>query len=136
MLIRRILVPIDFSGRSTAALDYAFALATLAGAGVDVLHVVAGPGATRAAVDVFFGRPISHTSSQELSLARQGLQQVVDASARQAIVPTLNVETGDVASGIVRFAAEAPADLIVLATRGHRGAAELILGSVAHKVIT
>src|SRR5689334_1262732 len=127
MTIRRILVPIDFSPRSRAALDYAFLLGEMSGAAVDVLHVVAGPGKTRAAVDALLQRPMPHTSPDELASARQELQLAVDGCARRGIVPRLIVETGDAASGIVRYAAEAPADLIVLATRGHRGVAEMLL---------
>jgi nucleotide-binding universal stress UspA family protein len=51
-------------------------------------------------------------------------------------VPCLHVEVGDPAATVVRLAAELPADLVVVATRGHRGAAELLLGSVAHRIIT
>jgi nucleotide-binding universal stress UspA family protein len=136
MLIRRILVPIDFSDRDRPALDYAFRLAELAGAAVEVLHVVPGPGMTRAAVEVYLGRPLSHASPHDIALARTRLGELVDGCARRGIAPTLTVESGDAASAIVRRAAEAPADLILLGTRGHRGAAELLLGSVAHKVIT
>ncbi len=136
MMMRRLLVPVDFSERSRAQLDYAFALAELTKLDVDVLHVIAGPSPTRAAVDAYVGRPMPHVSRLDESTAYQELGDLVDICLRRGIVPRLLVEAGDVASAIVRVAAEAPADLIVLATRGHRGVAELLLGSVAHAVIT
>jgi nucleotide-binding universal stress UspA family protein len=136
MLMRRILVPVDFSPRSRAAVDYAFHLAALAGAEVDVVHVVAGPGKARSAVDAYLGRPMPHAAPSDVAEARARLHAFVDGTARCGIVPHLVVETGDVASAIVRLAAQLPADLVVLGTRGHRGFAELLLGSVAHKVIT
>lgn len=134
--MRRLLVPVDFSERSRPQLDYAFALAELTHVEVDVLHVIAGPSTTRAAVDAFVGRPLPHVSRLDESTAYQQLGELVDGCHRSGIVPQVLVEAGDVATAIVRVAAEAPADLVVLSTRGHRGVAELLLGSVAHAVIT
>ncbi|HEX9102203.1 MAG TPA: universal stress protein [Polyangia bacterium] len=136
MFIRRLLVPVDLSPRSAHALDYAFQLAAAVGAELDVLHVVPGPGQLRSAVDGYLGRPMPHASADSLALARQDLQQFVETVAHRGIAPRLIVDSGDAASVIVRTAAENPEDLVVMATRGHRGAAELLLGSVAHKVIT
>lgn len=136
MMMRRILVPVDFSPRSRPVLDYAFQLAQLGGAAVDVVHVVPGPGKARSAFDAYFGRAMPHAAGDDVADARARLHDLVDACARRGIVPRLVVETGDAASAIVRLAAELPADLVVIGTRGHRGLAELLLGSVAHKVIT
>jgi universal stress protein A len=136
MLMRRVLVPVDFSPRSRAALDYAFRLAELAQAEVEVLHVVPAPGQTRAAVDVMLGRAIPHASPLEVFDARQRLQELIAGCDRRGLVPRLRVEAGDAAATIVRVGAELPADAIVIGTRGHRGLSELFLGSVAHRVIT
>jgi universal stress protein A len=136
MFIRRILVPVDFSPRSHTALDYAFGLAALAGADVDVVHAVPGPGQVRSAVDAYLGRPMPHASPLEMALAHESLQDLIEIVDRRGIVPHLHVESGDAASAIVRAAVETPADLIVMGTRGHRGFGEMLLGSVAHKVIT
>jgi nucleotide-binding universal stress UspA family protein len=46
------------------------------------------------------------------------------------------VDSGDAAAVIVRTAAETTEDLIVMATRGHHGLSEMLLGSVTHKVLT
>jgi nucleotide-binding universal stress UspA family protein len=135
MLIRRLLVPVDLSDRSRPLLDYAFQLAELIQANVDVVHVVPGPGMAHAALDAYAGLPMPRPSPHDLSAAYQNLGDLVDRCRCRGAVPRLLVEAGDVASAIVRVAAEAPSDLIVLATRGHRGVAELLLGSVAHAVI-
>jgi len=136
MLLRRILVPVDFSPRSRPILEYAFRLAELTNAAVDVLHVVPGPGKAHSAIDAYLGRPLPHASQEDVEMARASLRDLVASCAPRGIVPTLIVEPGDPASAIVRVAAQAPADLIVIGTRGHRGIAEVALGSVAHKVIT
>ena len=136
MFIRRLLVPVDFSPRSMHALDYAFQLAAAAGAEVDVLHVVPGPGQLRSAVDGYLGRPMPHAKSDTLAQARLELEEFVERVAHRGIAPRLLVDSGDAAAVIVRTTAQNVVDLVVMATRGHRGAAELLLGSVAHKVIT
>jgi nucleotide-binding universal stress UspA family protein len=136
MFIRRILVPVDFSARARPALDYALALAELAAAAVEVLHVLPPPSEARVAVDAYLGRPLPRVSSLFLADARRQLGDAVAGCDRRGIAPRLHVEVGDAAATIVRLASELAADLIVMATRGHRGAAELLLGSVAHRVIT
>jgi universal stress protein A len=136
MFIRRVLVPVDFSPRSQPSLDYAFWLAELAGAEVDVLHVVPSPGEIRVRVDAYLGRPLPHASPLTVALARESLHELIATCQRRGIVPSLHVEEGDPAAVVVRFAAEAPSDLVVIGTRGHRGLGEMLLGSVAHKIIT
>jgi len=135
MMVRRILAAIDLAD-STPVAQYSFDLAAALGADVDVVHVVPGPGQGHAAVDALIGRPLPHTPAADVSRAGLALKDLVDRCDRHGILPTLIVETGDAATGIVRAAAEAPVDLIVVGTRGHRGVAEVVLGSVAHKVIT
>jgi universal stress protein A len=135
MFIRHILVPVDFSPRSRPALDYAFGLAELSGATVEVLHVVPAPSEARVAVDAYLGRPLPEVPELALLEARDRLRDTLETCQRRGVVPSLQVEVGDAAATIVRMASERAADVVVLATRGHRGAAELILGSVAQRVI-
>jgi nucleotide-binding universal stress UspA family protein len=135
MLIRRLLVPVDFSPRSRPALEYASALAQLASARVDVVHVVPAPSALRIAADVWLGREAPGPSPLDVLLAREQLQQLVGSCDRGDVVPLLRVAAGDPAATIVRLAAELPADLIVMGTRSRHGLEELALGSVAQRVI-
>ena len=62
MFLKRILVPVDFSIRSRAALGYAVGLARATGAEIDVLHVVAAPSKLAVAVDAYSGQPLPHAS--------------------------------------------------------------------------
>jgi nucleotide-binding universal stress UspA family protein len=135
MLFRRVLVPVDFSSRSRPALEYALALAKLAGAAIDLVHVVPAPGPLRIATDVWLGREVPRPSELDVLQAREQLRQLVDSCERLGIVPELRVAAGDAAATIVRLAAELPADLIVMATRSRHGLEELALGSVAQRVI-
>jgi nucleotide-binding universal stress UspA family protein len=135
MLIRRVLVPVDFSPRSRPALEYASALAELANAAIDLLHVVPAPSAMRIATDVWLGHDAPRPSERDVVQAREHLQQLVDSCDRRGAVLVLHVAAGDAAATIVRLAAELPADLIVIATRSRHGLEELALGSVAQRVI-
>ncbi|MGZ3427063.1 MAG: universal stress protein [Polyangia bacterium] len=137
MLLRRLLVPLDLSPRSTHALAYACELAAASGgAEVDVLHVIPGPGQLRGAVDGYLGLPMPHAAASDLARARVDLQAIVDRVAHSGIKPRILVDSGDAAAVIVRTAAELPDDLIVMSTRGHRGVAEVVFGSVTHKVVS
>src|SRR6516162_78054 len=133
MLIRRLLAPIDFSPRSLAALRYAFELAAAIGAEVEVLHVVPGPSEMRSRIDGYLGLPMPHASPESVADARAQLERVVETTPHGGVRARVTVESGDAATAIVRLAAEIPVDMIVMSTRGHRGMAELVLGSVAHK---
>jgi nucleotide-binding universal stress UspA family protein len=137
MLARRLLVPVDLSARSARALAYACELAaSWGGAEVDVLHVIPGPGQLRSAVDGYLQRPLPHAAADDLGRAHAEVKALVERVASHGIQPRILVDSGDAASVIVRTAAESAEDLIVMATRGHRGVGELLLGSVTHKVLT
>lgn len=133
--MRRILVPVDFSPRSRRALDYARRIAAHTGAALDVLHVVPGPSQAQAALDGYLGRPLPHASPAALEAARAALERFVAAAAPR-VDERLLVEAGDAAAVIVRTAVQLGSELVVIGTRGHRGIAEVLRGSVAHKVIT
>jgi nucleotide-binding universal stress UspA family protein len=135
MMIRSLLVPVDFSLRSRPALEYAFALAEMTGADVDLLHVVPAPGKLHIAADIYLGRTAPEPSGADVLWAREALQQLIESCDRRAVVPRIHVAAGDPAATIVRVAAELPADLIVMGTRSRHGLSELAMGSVAQKVI-
>ena len=48
---------------------------------------------------------------------------------------TTRVTEGDVVEGILRAAAEGPADLLILTTRGRRGFLESLRGSTTERVV-
>jgi nucleotide-binding universal stress UspA family protein len=135
MLLRRILVPVDFSPRSRRAFEYAVALAELGGAALELLHVVPAPGALHIAADVWLGRELPHPSPVDIADAREHLTAFVNACSRRGIVPAIRVAAGDAAATIVRLAVELPADAIVMSTRSRSGVSGLVLGSVAERVI-
>jgi nucleotide-binding universal stress UspA family protein len=124
--LKNILVATDFSATAETALTYGRALARAYGATLHVLHVVdnvfagpfvADPGAAeRVALTHLNGRLTD--DDRTISQARA----VVELSHRPA-------------KAIVAYARAAEIDLIVTGTHGRRGAARVLLGSVAEQVV-
>jgi nucleotide-binding universal stress UspA family protein len=136
MFIQRILVATDFSLRSRAALRYAAGLARATGAAIDVLHVTPAPNVLHVAFDVYLGRQLPTVGDQILGEAEKQLDLFVSAVLLGPHAVNELVESGDPAATIVRVAVERRADLVVLGTHARTGVAEMVLGSVAHRVIT
>jgi universal stress protein A len=134
MFISRILVPVDFSGRSQAALQYAVDLARACEARVTVLHVVPAPSLAAVAADVYLDRPVALVAPEVMNAARAQIDELISDCFAGVPVEGL-IEIGAPAQIIARKAAEGSFDLIVIGTRARVGLAELVLGSVAHELM-
>jgi len=131
--IKRILVPVDFSAASRAALWRAGELATALGATVELLHVVDLP------------RPSHVISEGHVPLPpeyRQDVLRDTESHLKDWLETAMIPATFHRALGegkpfveIVKYAREHGVDLIVMGTHGRGGMAHLLLGSVADKVI-
>jgi universal stress protein A len=133
-LLRRILVPTDFSDPSRRAADYATRLARTFGSEVFLLFVE-GPFtygfsgdllASSAAVE-FFERNRRQTRAALLRLGRHLRRRNVRCRTLHA--------TGAVAPRIAEVAKRMRADLIVMGTHGRTGLSHLMLGSIAESVV-
>jgi nucleotide-binding universal stress UspA family protein len=125
--LNSVLVPVDFSEQSFAAVDSALEIAKEP-AGVFVLHVLpdlsaAAPGMVWEAVD----------PPSRFRHAREALQKRL-GDARYHDVQ-LNVVIGDPGHEIVDEAKRVAADLIIMPSHGRRGLSRLLLGSVAERVL-
>ena len=131
--IKRILVPVDFSAASRAALWRATELATALGATVDLLHVVDVPKPQRMAAEFYVPVPLEylkHVKSQTADHLRDWLDTAnVPSSAPREIAE------GKPYVEIVKYARDRGIDLIVMGTHGRGGMSHLLLGSVADKVV-
>ena len=116
-----ILVPLDGSALSTAALPVAAWLARRMGARVTLLHVVSD----------LYDR--GETRAVELSAA----ETLARAEARLADVPVQRQtdDAPDPADGILAAVRRGHVDLVVMATHSRSGLSELAHGSVAERVI-
>ncbi len=131
--ITRILCPVDFSGHSRLALDYATALAQWYEAEVVALHAhsVAMVPATIGAFPA--------TTSVGMPLTREEIGRDLDQFVRPVQAAKIPVRTmvtvGGAAHGILDAAEKLPASLIVMGTHGASGFERLMLGSVTEKVL-
>ena len=120
--IHRVLVPVDFSGASAAAVRMAVAIAT-PGKEIVLLHVAEpGPGGKESA-----GRR-AELSAQARALLPPGAETRVRASVEIA-------QSSDVPKAILQAAERFDAELVCMGTRGLKGLARALMGSVAEAVV-
>jgi nucleotide-binding universal stress UspA family protein len=122
---KRILVPVDFSPRSEAALNFAFELARDRDVVVEAVHVTEDPNV--AGVEPPYAwMPIRAIIDQAMA----------DIEALRAKHPRLQARVlqGNPAAAIVDEAVRRKADLIVMGTHGRSGLTRLLMGSVAEHV--
>jgi universal stress protein A len=128
-----ILVPVDFSDAALGALENAADLATRFGAALLLVHVVPALPDLPARVSIF------KEDEYDRRLHDEALQRVAAlASSYQSAGLSVRSEVGvadDVGMEIVRLAEAQKADLIVVASHGAGGWKDLLLGSVAEKVL-
>jgi nucleotide-binding universal stress UspA family protein len=128
--LERLVVPIDFSEASRAALRYAARLAGVYEAPMTLVHVVELPDLPPA-YEVEFADPDVQAAAEraEADLRQWGESIETDDAALSYVV-----DAGDPASTILRVASE-PGDLVVMATEGLSGLKRTMLGSVAEDVL-
>lgn len=125
--IRKLLVPIDGSPPSTAALAHALALAEDLGATVDVLHV-------RAPDRFEVGSTTESTTAARREAERVMTAAVTAAKERLGARLGWREETGDPLREILRAAGDG-VDLVVMGTHGRVGRLRAFVGSVADGVV-
>ncbi len=126
ILLKQILVATDFSDPSVAALDYGRALARTFGASLHLLHVMENP----------FLRPTAADPHAIQSAAWRRVAGRLTDDDRSALHATAVLETSDnPADAIVQYAGARGIDLIVMGTHGRSAMAQILVGSVAEKVV-
>jgi nucleotide-binding universal stress UspA family protein len=127
--VSRIVAPVDFSEPSRHAVRYAARLTSVYDVPLTLLHVVELP-----KIPTVYEVEFSDADPQEVAARVEAeLEEWAASVATEGTVSTA-VETGDSAEGILRVA-DAPDDLIVMATRGTSGVKRTMLGSVAEGVL-
>jgi nucleotide-binding universal stress UspA family protein len=132
MTFQTLLVPIDFSGHSGAALDLAIELARPAQGRIHLLHA--------------YEIPLGTLPPYGVTLPESMLVDVRDAAARRIEKAARKVEDAGLecnthvlhapaADAIVEAARTLSVDLIVMGTRGLTGFKHALLGSVAERVV-
>lgn len=128
----RILLPVDGSKYSRAAVDFVASRSTLVGASpeVEVLNVqMAIP--TRATRVV--GKDV--VSSYYTDEAEKALKPARTRLQKAGLNPTVRFTVGNPANEISAAATKGDADLIVMGSHGHSALRGLLVGSVTHSVL-
>ena len=132
MKIDSILVPVDFSPASEAALARAIAFGTRFEARIRLLHIVEDP----VFMTPYPGVGVAEgPGEREAHRQRVGeeLQRLAERAAAASLPADSVVTSGYPAGEILEHAKDA--DLVVMSTHGRTGLSHALLGSVAEKVI-
>jgi universal stress protein A len=134
----RVLVPIDFSPCSEAALAHATEIARRFGAVIDVLHAWEPPRLSAPESSLGIVNPDAHSILVEFEHTRHGASmKSILALLEECGIDDVRgrLEPGEPSETILRVAREGYYDLIVMGTHGRTGLAHLFLGSVAERVV-
>jgi nucleotide-binding universal stress UspA family protein len=130
----KVLLAVDGSRFSDAAVEAVIAHAPAKGTEIRVLHVLERP-------SVLIGGEIAEydpTLDETWEAERKQAEQLVEETAEQLRAKGLNavgeVEDGNPKAIIPEVAKEWPADLVVLGSHGRKGIEHLLMGSVSETV--
>jgi nucleotide-binding universal stress UspA family protein len=137
MIWKTILVPHDFSSSANHAAAIARDEAKTHGAKVVLLHVIDLPGQLKPETVIVpdpTGAPIN-IKDYAVAQAEEHLKDLSARLAKDGVTPQTFIRVGKPEDEIVRFANENNIDLIVMGTHGRTGLAQLLVGSVAERVV-
>ncbi|HYD49496.1 MAG TPA: universal stress protein [Terriglobales bacterium] len=136
MVIKSILVPVDFSEPTQRALDYALELARPFKAELIALHVLE-PIAYASPADLYAGvaAQLGDLITEQRRSAREQMAKLQATFAKRRTELKTVIREGTAHQEIVAVAAKLKVDLILLTTHGRTGLSHLLMGSVAERVV-
>ena len=126
-MYKRILVPVEHSDADRTIIAHVRALAKMCGATIVLLHVADGWAAR--AYDELRLR-----DSKEIREDRAYLDALVAELQAQSFAVESRLAMGDPATEIIKAAEAEGADLVAMATHGHRFVKDILLGATVNKV--
>lgn len=136
--IRNILLAVDFSSCSRAALKAGLELAAAVGASVELLHVVELPHHLSPELPVLAepktGRELALREFARSEAAKK-LDIWLDEARERGVTATSRLEVGQPKAAIVAHSRRDEVDLLVMGTHGRTGLPHLVAGSVAEHVV-
>jgi universal stress protein A len=137
MAISQILMPVDYSEASKAAVDYAGFIAKHLGAALHIIHVWDRPAYV---ADTFVVTPGGGKPRSLADMIRENAEAEMKEFLESCQVPkdvpvTSHLESGEPASTILKVAQTQGVDLVIVGTHGRTGVRHLLLGSIAEKVV-
>jgi nucleotide-binding universal stress UspA family protein len=131
IVLRNLLLAVDFSDSCLKATEYAVDLAHRFGATLHLLHVIEDPVVY---LPMFESYPLPPREQIE-TYAQDRLENWITGAEGEGLKLEIAWRHGAPHIEIVDYAEDSKVDLIILGTHGRGAAAHLLLGSVAEKVI-
>jgi nucleotide-binding universal stress UspA family protein len=131
--LKKILVPLDFSGCSMAGLESAVQFAKIWDARLVAFNCV--PLQTFAMYGEYGGRDSTALAQSAQQAAREQMDEIVSSLRSQKIIVQGVVALGAPAQNICDYARAHEVDLIITSTHGSSGLVHLLLGSTAEHVV-
>jgi universal stress protein A len=132
--VRTILVPVDFSEGSLAAVRHARELADVFHSDIHLLHVTRGPDAPPWAMELF-GSQLRPVEEQHRLAALDQLATLIVSQQLDPFRTTGLVRIGCAEDVIAAYAEEVHADLVVMGLHGDRFLPGLRVGQVVERVL-
>lgn len=131
---KKILAATDFGEHSTAAMKYAVEFADRFGAELHVLHVVSDPAVSHPEIGLSM-LPLSQFRDEIEASGKRGLEEIDFSDTHPNVSVTTCLRVGPPLTGIVDYAKEHDIDLISIGTHGRNALSQVLIGSVAEKVV-
>ena len=134
-LIKKLLIPFDFSETAELALEHAVFMAKLHKADLHLLHVIESYSFT-SAISHAFSKSQSEFESKIESSANEKLKQLSEKLHHDSGMAVFyRTEMGNIYKKIVAVAEELDIDLIIMGTHGVSGFQEFLIGSNTYRVV-
>ncbi len=131
--IKKILLPIDFSGASIKILQYAIFVAEKFNAKIFIVYVKDFPytlsGLPPSRLDEDYDEHMIRLAKEKMASFLEDYRDQIPVSFESSILSGLPAEK------IISYAEMECVDLIIIGTHGHTGLHKILVGSVAEKVI-
>ncbi|HSI69069.1 MAG TPA: universal stress protein [Gillisia sp.] len=136
----KVLIAIDYNPNSQEVAEKGYALAKKMGAEVCLIHVMAQVAHYGMKYPTFMGYEGYDAGSVDINVAnemREVTKTYLETAAKHLNDPgiTTHLTEGDAARGILNYADQWNADLIVLGTHSHSVLEKLFMGTVASKIL-
>ena len=135
-VFKRALVPLDGSKESEAVIPYIEELASMLGAEVTLLQVLAVVYHVYISGDAPAQVPYTEEEMKPLKASAESYLEKAGSGLRgKGVTPKCQVRVGAAGHEIIRLADEIGADIVAMSTHGRSGVGRLVFGSIAEKVV-
>ena len=131
-VIRKIVVPVDFTSTTEKVINYALSVAKQLEAHVCFIHVTE----TFSGYDMLLVHPSFAQITKDMKKkAELRMEHLLEDNKDLPEGCSGKVVSGEIVEEIIKYADEEKADLVVIGTHGVKGLERVLIGSVAERVV-